>query len=88
MSVNENTLIGCNTLIDDVKLFNVAKSYKEILIMQKSTDVEYYINGKNFKEFGVFVSDSDGLVGRLERKETLQVDWDNYHGIVRDKKGL
>ncbi len=86
LSVNENTLIGCNTLIDDVKLFNVAKSYKEILIMQKSTDVEYYINGKNFKEFGVFVSDSDGLVGRLERKETLQVDWDNYHGIVRDKK--
>ena len=65
LSVNENTLIGCNTLIDDVKLFNVAKSYKEILIMQKSTDVEYYINGKNFKEFGVFVSDSDGLSSNL-----------------------
>lgn len=86
MSINESSLSGCYTLIDEVKLYNVAKAYKDVLMMQQNTDVEYYINGKNFKEFGVFVSDSEGLVGRLERKETLQVDWDNYHGIVRDKK--
>ena len=48
--------------------------------------MEYFIDGNNFKEFGVFVSKSAGLVGRLERKEALQVNWDNYHGIVRDKQ--
>lgn len=69
-----------------MKLFDVAKEPREIFELQKDTDVEYFIDGKNFKEFGVFVSKSAGLVGRLERKEALQVNWDNYHGIVRDKK--
>lgn len=86
LSINDQSLFGTKALLDEVKLFDVAKEPREIFELQKYTDVEYFIDGKNFKEFGVFVSKSAGLVGRLERKEALQVNWDNYHGIVRDKK--
>lgn len=86
LSINDQSLFGTKALLDEVKLFDVAKEPREIFELQKDADVEYFIDGKNFKEFGVFVSKSAGLVGRLERKEALQVNWDNYHGIVRDKK--
>lgn len=85
-SLNDPNLDGCTALIDEVKLYNVEKTAKEIFQMQKDSDVEYYIDGRNFKEFGVYVSESAGLVGRLARKEALQVEWDSYHGTVRDKK--
>lgn len=85
-SLNDHHLGGTTAQIDEVKLYSVAKSPKEIFTMQKDLDVEYYIDGRNFKEFGVYVTKSSGLNGRLERKEALQVDWDNYHGTVRDKK--
>lgn len=85
-SINDDSLNGTKALLDEVMLFKEAKSAKEIFQMQKDTDVEYYIDGRNFKEFGVYVSKSKGIVGQLERKEGLQVDWSNYHGIARDKK--
>lgn len=87
-SLNDSNLVGVNALLDEVRLFNVTKSARDIFLLQKDTDVEYYIDGKNFKDYGVYVSGSAGLVGRLERKDSLQVDWDNYHGVVRDKKRL
>lgn len=74
-------------MIDDVQLYNRAFSEKEILLLQTNRDdVEYYIDGHNFKEFGVEVSMANGLTDRLARKEALTADWDNYHGVVRDKK--
>ena len=85
-SVNDEALEGCSAQIDEVRLYDEAKTDKEIFLMQKESDVEYYIDGRNFKEFGVYVSESSGLVGRLARKEALQVEWDSYHGIARDKK--
>jgi hypothetical protein len=85
-SINDNNLSGSYACIDELQLFDVAKTPVEILKMQGDTDVEYYIDGKNFKDFGVYVSASSGLVGKLERKEALTVDWDNYHGKVVDKK--
>jgi hypothetical protein len=85
-SINDENLSGNRACLDEVQLFDVAKTPVEILKMQGDTDVEYYIGGKNFKDFGVYVSASSGLVGKLERKEALSVDWDNYHGKVVDKK--
>lgn len=85
-SINDYNLSGSYACIDEVQLFNVAKTPVEILKMQSDTDVEYYIDGKNFKEFGVYVSASNGLVGKLGRKDALTVEWDNYHGKVVDKK--
>lgn len=86
LSLSTDELLTTTATLDEVKLFNVAKTEKEILKMQADTDVEYYIDGINFKDYGVYVSASDGLVGRLAQKESLSVDYDNYHGIVRDRK--
>lgn len=84
LSVNEPGFAESQSLLDDFKVFNKALTAKELLTMQRETDVEYYINGKNFKTFGVEVSDSSGIVGQLEKKDGLTVDWDDYHGKVRD----
>ena len=82
LSINDQSLFGTKALLDEVKLFDVAKEPREIFELQKDTDVEYFIDGKNFKEFGVFVSKSAGLVGRLERKEALQVNWGQFTTVL------
>lgn len=86
LSLSTDELLTTTASLDEVKVFNVAKTEKEILQMQANTDVEYYIDGINFKDYGVYVSASTGLVGRLAQKEALTVDYDNYHGVVRDRK--
>ncbi len=48
------------------------------------SEVKYSLNGKSFKEFGVYVSESIGLVGLLESKNITQYDWAEYHGIAPD----
>lgn len=83
----DDDLAGSNVIMDNVLLYNRALSEREVLTLQNTRDdVEYYIDGFNFKEFGVEVSQAKGLFDRLARKEVLNVEWDNYHGIVRDKK--
>lgn len=83
----DTDLMGTHAKIDSVKLFNCALSEREILAMQSTNDdVEYFIDDLNFKSFGVEVSKADGLFNRLARKDALTVEWDNYHGIVRDKR--
>jgi hypothetical protein len=52
------------------------------------SEVKYSLNGKNFKDFGVYVSESNNLVGLLERKTITQYDWAEYHGISPDLKNL
>ncbi len=86
-SLNDESLYGTHSLIDEVILFNVAKTQVEIMkLNSENSDVEYYVDGVNFKEFGVHVSASAGIIGMLERKEPLTVDWDSYHGLVVDTK--
>lgn len=48
------------------------------------SEVKYSINGKYFKDFGVYVSESIGLVGLLERKSITNYDWAEYHGSSPD----
>lgn len=84
LSVSEPGIEESNALLDEVRVYDKAITAKELLTMQGELDVEYYINGKNFKTFGVQVSDSSGIVGQLEKKDGLTVDWDDYHGKVRD----
>ncbi len=86
LSLSTDELLTTTASVDELQVFNVAKTEKQILKMQADTDVEYYIDGVNFKDYGVYVSASDGLVGRLAQKESLSVDYDNYHGVVRDRK--
>ncbi|AZA49749.1 hypothetical protein EG346_16870 [Chryseobacterium carnipullorum] len=48
------------------------------------SEVKYSINGKYFKDFGVYVSESSGLVGLLERKSITNYEWAEYHGSSPD----
>ena len=86
LAICTDELLTTTAKLDEVMTFNVAKNDTEILKMQADTDVEYYVDGVNFKDYGVYVSASDGLVGRLAQKENLTVDYDNYHGVTRDRK--
>jgi hypothetical protein len=87
-SVNDLNILGSHAYVDQVQLFSRVLTEKEIITgvnyNVQSEDVEYYINERNFKDFGVFVSSSSGLMGRLGRKSSLESDWDDYHGQVID----
>lgn len=86
LSLNDTSLYGTSCLIDDVKMYNNAMEIAELMAETKSSsDVEYFVNGTNFKEFGVYVSASNGLVSQLERKEGLTEDWGMRHGIQRNQ---
>lgn len=86
LSVNDTRLMpGTHTLIDEVELYEKAIPLSEVReIVNNSTDVEYFINGVNFKEFGVYVSKANGLVGQLERKEGATAEYDTIHGRAYD----
>lgn len=47
-----------------------------------TTDVDYFIDGVNFKTHGVHVSASNGVTSKLAVKNIRLTDWDNYHGYV------
>lgn len=68
-------------LLDDVKICNVALSQNE-LINELSTSKQqaYLLDGVNFKEYGVYVSGSDGVMNRPKMKAPATLNWDNYHG--------
>jgi hypothetical protein len=71
--------------VDEVVAVQSALPAIEILgLMSTGTKQAYTIDGVDFKDFGVFVSDSDGIIDRPKIK-TPRVDvWDNYHGEVVD----
>lgn len=47
-------------------------------------EVRYSVNGKYFKDFGVSISESDGLFHQLKRKSVNSYDWAEYHGTAPD----
>lgn len=47
-------------------------------------DVEYYIDGKNFKDYGVYVSESSGITSKLEIKDLLKTDYPDCNGYSID----
>lgn len=44
------------------------------------SEVIYSINGHYFKDYGVYVSDSQGIMDALVRKPTKSYNWHEYHG--------
>ena len=46
--------------------------------------LNYSVNGVNFKDFGVYVSASSGLLDNTDMKEGLVMDWPGFHGEVVD----
>lgn len=47
-------------------------------------DVSYYIDGVNFKDYGVFVESSDGLLSKPASKAPTSFDWPDHHGEAID----
>ena len=46
--------------------------------------VKYTVDGIDFKTYGVFVSESDGIINRPKLKAPASISWDNYHGEAVD----
>lgn len=47
-------------------------------------EVRYSINGNYFKQYGVFVSASRGLIDGLKRRQPKTYQWAEYHGLSVD----
>lgn len=73
---------GC---LDDTKLFNKALTQEDILsLLDNTKQLAYLLDGVNFKDFGVYVKNSKGIIDSLKMKEPLKLDWDGYHGEAID----
>lgn len=72
-------------LLDDVKVCKVALTQEEIINeTSSSVSMTYLLDGVDFKEYGVFVAGSDGVVDRPKLKNPYSVSFDNYHGEIVD----
>jgi hypothetical protein len=73
---------GC---LDELKLYKKALSQEEILgLLDNTKQLTYLLDGVDFKDFGVFVSSSKGILDALKMKEPLRLEWDGYHGEAID----
>lgn len=71
--------------LDELKIYGVALTDEDIA--ESLNDVrrlEYYINGVNFKDYGIRVSSSEGVLDLPKLKTPLSVDWPDYHGEIVD----
>ena len=87
LSLNQNCYGGDygKGLLDDVRIYNMPLSQSEII--QETTpskQVIYKIDGVDFKDYGVYVSASDGILNKPKIKAPFTASWDNYHGEVVD----
>lgn len=72
-------------LLDTLKIYDKALAQKDIEdTLRENEDVDYYMDGINFKDYGVYVSSSLGILDLPALKEPLSVNWDNYHGEAVD----
>ena len=68
-------------LLDDVKMYNIALSQLDLIDeLATSKQQAYLLDGVNFKDYGIFVSGSDGILNRPKLKAPAKLSWDNYHG--------
>lgn len=68
-------------LLDDVWIYDSALTIEEILASQKpNTSVQYLVDGVDFKDYGVYVSASDGILDRPKMKDPFTIASDYAHG--------
>jgi len=46
--------------------------------------MRYFLNGIDFKDYGIYVKESRGILDGLELKEPLELNWPDHHGKVVD----
>lgn len=71
--------------LDEVKVYSKALTEIEISdTLSKASQLIYSIDGLDFKNWDIYVSESNGLLDRPKLKAPFKVDWDDYHGEVID----
>lgn len=81
VSISDTNASYQDVVVDNFLVWQSVVSISALYkLWQGGEDVEYYINGVNFKTFGVEVSKSSGLVDALARKAPTEVEWNSYHG--------
>jgi hypothetical protein len=72
-------------LINEVKAYNIALTQAEISEqLNRISQLSYSIEGISFKDLGITVSESNGILDRPKLKSPFKVDWPDYHGEVID----
>jgi hypothetical protein len=81
---NDDSVMYAQASVDDFIICDMALSQPELSYMatyrSNKTSIVYLLDGIDFKTYGVYVSGSDGVVGRPKLKKTDSFSWDNYHG--------
>lgn len=71
--------------VDEVKVYNIALTQDQIAeLLNSVAQLSYILDGTDFKEWDIYVSESNGILDRPKMKSPLKVDWDDYHGEVID----
>ena len=71
--------------LDEVKIYNTVLTDAEIeQELNSVSQLEYYIDGVNLKEYGVRVESSSGVLDLPKLKTPASSDWADYHGKVID----
>ncbi len=71
--------------LDELKVYNTALSNDQIAeSLNNVSQLEYYLNGVNFREMGIRVESSNGVTDLPKLKQAASVDWPDYHGKVVD----
>ena len=71
--------------LDEVKIYGIALTDDDIAeTLNDLKQLEYYINGVNFKEYDIRVSSSEGVLDLPKMKAPLSVEWPDYHGEIVD----
>lgn len=73
---------GC---VDDLKCHQACLTQEELLtLLDNVKQLTYLLDGVDFKQYGVFVSASKGLLDGLKMKDPYKVEFDGYHGAALD----
>lgn len=73
---------GC---VDDLKCHQACLSQENLLsLLDNVKQLTYLLDGVDFKEYGVYVSASKGLLDGLKMKDPHKVEFDGYHGTAID----
>ncbi|MDR2009960.1 MAG: LamG domain-containing protein [Bacteroidales bacterium] len=71
--------------VDEIKVYNIALTQEQIAeLLNSVSQLSYSLEGIDFKQWDIYVSESNGILDRPKLKSPLRVDWDDYHGEVID----
>lgn len=71
--------------LDEARVYNKALTNDEVAeIFNDVMELQWYIDGVNFKQYGIRVESSQGLVDLPAMKATPTIENDNYHGEMVD----